>query len=410
MYNPTFGPKSLDRHVLKSDFKVNKNLNLEDLQVREALVQEAVEFAKHGLTRFNLKSNDLAGRRIYTLTDFPTQLVLRKATENLSRISRAKQSNRLEIIQRVALFCSEGVPFCVAKFDIKNFYQSIDHNKLKTTLHRRLVTAPSTRFVLDEFIDRCSTLGIEGLPAGLSISAILAEMYMQDFDAAMKSGAETFFYARYVDDIIVIRPSTEIQKTLTDSVLEKLPYGLNLNTTKTKFYKFSSERQKEPITDHKFSYLGFSFDVGKISKERPPKRIVLIDIAQEKVNKMKTRLVKSLLQFNKDNDFDDLRDRLRLICGNYKFFDHKKSRTRFAGTSHTYSLIQLPSLSLQELDDFKRKMLLTKTGKICGHLNFTNEQRKELLSLCFSKCYSNKTHFYFSPNRLKKLTECWKYA
>ena len=410
MYNPTFGLKSLDQQILKSDFKVNKDLNLYNVEARETLVQAAVELAKNGITGFDPKSHDLAGRKIYTLTDLPTQLVLRKAAENLSRISRAKQANRLEIIQRMALFCREGVPFCVAKFDIKQFYQSIDHRKLKTTLQRRLATAPSTRSVLDDFLDRCSNLGIEGLPAGLSISAILAEMYMQDFDTLLKSDAETHFYARYVDDIIIIRPSTENQETFKQRVLKELPYGLHLNTKKTRFYTFSEEPQKNPSTEHKFSYLGFSLDVGKMSKGKNSHRAVLVDIAKSKVDKIKTRIIKSLLQFKIDNNYDDLRDRLRLICGNYKFYDYRKSRIRFAGTSHTYSLIQQPSHSLQELDNFKRKMLLAKSGRICRHLNFTKTQRGELLSLSFSNCYSNKTHFHFSSDRLKTLMECWKYA
>lgn len=178
MYNPTFGPTSLERQIQKSDFKTYNNLDIGNTVAREALIQKAVDSAKNGLTNFNLKSTKLAGREVYHLTDFPTQLVLRKATENLGKISRAKQANRLEIIQRLALFCREGIPFCVAKFDIEQFYQSIDHSKLKTSLHRRLTTSPSTKLVLNDFIDRCSNLGIEGLPAGLPISAILAEMYM----------------------------------------------------------------------------------------------------------------------------------------------------------------------------------------------------------------------------------------
>lgn len=336
MYNPTFGPKSLDRQILKSDFKANKSLNLDDPKAREVLVQEAVKLAKAGFTSFNLNSSDIAGRKVYTLTHFPTQLVLRKATENLSKISRAKQANRLDIIQRLALFCREGLPFCVAKFDIEQFYQSIDHSELRAMLQRRLSTAPSTKVVLDAFIDSCSRLGIEGLPAGLSISATLAEMYMQDFDNSMKLESETSYYARYVDDIIIIRPPLENEKFFESRVVDRLPIGLHLNQEKTKFYKFSESLEKEPKTEHKFSYLGFSFEVSEIGKKiKPHQRSVLIDISPSKVNKLKTRLIKSVLQFKVDHNYDDLRDRLRLICGNYKFYDYRKSRTRFAGISHT---------------------------------------------------------------------------
>ncbi len=359
-----------------------------------------------------LAKNDLAGRTIFQVNDLPTELVLRKANQNLRRIANAKQSNRMDIVQRLGLLCEEGMPFCIARFDIANFYQSVDQTALKELVLRRISTSPSTQFVLLTFIDRCAALGIKGLPPGLAISASLSEFYMQDFDRFIRTNIRAHMYARYVDDIVVVLPPSPDTRTLRRDITRALPCGLHFNTEKSHVYSFGDEKKASPKIEKTFEYLGFSFSVYEQSKKSPKIRQVIIDIAKSKVKKRKTRMIKSVIQFLADGNFDDLKDRFRLICCNYQFYDYQKSKHRLAGTRHTYSLIHLPSSALSELDAFQRKIILQKTGKISAPLNsvLTNSQRKELLRLGFKKGFENKTYFHFPPSRLKHLMECWKYA
>ena len=411
MYDPTFGPTSLERHLRKGDFHSNPHLST--VAGSEAMVSAAVLAARHGLTGMTLARNDLAGRTIYQLTDLSCELVLRKAAQNLRKISKARQGNRLDIVRRLHLFCEEGMPFCIGKFDIKQFYQSIDQKALKDLITRRLATSPGTRVVLTGFIDRCAALGVIGLPPGLAISAALSEFYMQDFDSHMRSTIRAHLYARYVDDIVVVLPPASSIKELREDISKALPVGLQLNSRKTRIINFADDKKATPSVEAEFDYLGFRFRVFEISKKDSPLvRKVTLDIAPSKVKRRKTRMVHSVLKYLQDGNFEDLHDRFKLITCNYRFFDHQGSKYRLAGARHNYGLIDSPSEALVELDDFQRKLLLRTTGKIGAQLRakLTRMQRRELLRLSCTKGYEKNVHFHFPPDRLKSLMDCWKYA
>ena len=409
MHDPTFGPVSLWRHLRKNDFKRFASLKTHD--ARTAEIHEAALLGKNGFRTLRLSINKLSGNNIYQLTDLPSELVLRKAAENLRKISGTKQSNRFEIVSRLKLLCEEDLPFCIAKFDISQFYESTDQTHLKALLKRHLATAPATRAVLSSFLDQCAAQGISGLPRGLAISAEMSELYMKTFDTLQRTDPATHLYVRYVDDIIIVsQPTNELPK-LRQQVIQRLPPGLRLNYNKTKLLTFSGHAEGTLTVEHGFDYLGFHFSVYHI-KKRGSQRKVVLDIAKSKVKKRKTRIICSVLQYLEDGNFDDLRDRIKLITCNYRFFDHKKSHKRLAGNYHAYRPIDIPSESLAEMDKFFRNIILSNNGKIGCPLSqsLTMKQRRELLRLSFQRGFEKNIQFAFSPTRLKYLIECWKYA
>lgn len=190
MYDPTFGSAALARHLSKSDFK--KRPALQNESHKKAVIDQAVATARNGFASLPLTPNDLAGRTVYQVDDLASDLVLRKAAQNIRMITGTKQSNRMEIARRLKLFCEEGMPFTIVKMDIKSFYPSIDQDALYCQIKRRLLTAPSTRSVLGSLIDQCKANSVPGLPPGLAISAELSEFYMQDFDRNVREALEAF--------------------------------------------------------------------------------------------------------------------------------------------------------------------------------------------------------------------------
>ena len=413
MYDPTFSASSLERHIIKGDFRRYRSaLKDKDPKARARVIEKAAEIGEGGFRDLRFKTNTASGKTVYQLTDLSSELVLRKAVENLRTIAYTKQSNRLEIVRRLGLLLEEGLPFCVGKTDIRSFYETIDQNHLKELLRRRLFTSPGTRRVLNGFIDQCAAHGVVGLPRGLSISAVLSEFYMQDFDDQMRIIPNIHLYSRYVDDIIVVAQPDGDFKSFRKEIANLLPTGLRLNARKTRLIEFRNKRSPNPSIEHRFEYLGFSFEVHEIGNSIPYDRTVRIDIARSKINKRKTRVMRSLLQFIRDQDFKDLHDRLKLLTCNYSFHDSKNDRVRFAGVCHTYGLISWPSSALTELDQFLRRVLLSNTGKICGPLaqELSKSQRKELLRLTFTGGFVNRIHFHFPPDRLNHLIKCWKYA
>ena len=413
MYNPTFGQTALRRHIHKNDFKKCPFLKVPTAQ--DTLLERAAAIGSNGFENLNFRTSNLAGRTIYQLLDLESELVLRKAAQNVGTILETKQSNRMQIIRRIRLLCEEGMPFCLGRFDIRHFYESIDQHHLEETINRRLTTSPSTRNVLSTFLQQCRLNGVNGLPQGLAISAALSELYMSSFDESVPRRLDTHFYARYVDDILVLLPPTDVVGSLKHNVVSMLPTGLSLNEKKTRILSFSKKTKAHGGAEYKFDYLGFSFCVGwltKAKKDRTVSRRVTIDIAQSKVAKRKTRVVRALLQYLSDRNFDDLVDRFKIITCNYPFFDHRNAQLRLAGNSHSYGLIDLPSQALGELDMFVKRILLSKRGKIGFQLAqaLPKSRKQRLLRLSFTRGFEDRTHFHFGPNRLNYLIKCWKYV
>jgi len=244
------------------------------------------------------------------------------------------------------------------------------------------------------------------------MSAELSEFYMQDFDQRIGEQLKAHYFARYVDDIILILPELKSPNSLKAEIEEALPVGLKLNFSKSKIYPFGETKKKTTSVEHSFDYLGFKFNVHEIRKERPCARQVELDIASSKVKKNKTRIVKSLLQYLADGNFDDLIDRVRILTCGYQFFDERQQKIRSGGIQHTYNLVEIDAPAIAELDEFLLKMILSKRGPICGWLALclSNRQKKDILKHSFYTGFANRVHFRFSADRLAALVECWKYA
>lgn len=114
--------------------------------------------------------------------------------------------------------------------------------------------------------------GGQGIPQGLPISGVLANIYMIDFDEAMVDAAKEVggLYLRYSDDFILVSPSLggfrTLQQALQKQVLQ-LP-TLALHPKKTKRYYYSGgcvRRLNEDLSfgedsGNAIAYLGFTFD------------------------------------------------------------------------------------------------------------------------------------------------------
>jgi len=235
---------------------------------------------------------------------------------------------------------------------------------------------------------------------------------MQDFDRRMRHLLRAHYFARYVDDIVIVLPELDDPKNIRKQIEDSLPPGLKLNSSKSRFYSFSGTKTKIPAIEHCFEYLGFKFNVSQLNNDRPFSRNVSIDIAESKIKKNKTRIVRSFLQYLSDGNFHDLEDRVRILTCGYQFFDEKQQKMRNAGLQHTYSLIDINAPALFELDRFFAGIVLSRSGPIGGRLalTLTNRARKELLRYSFVTGVTNGAHFRFSADRLASLMGCWKYA
>ena len=107
-----------------------------------------------------------------------------------------------------------------------------------------------------------------GIPQGLPISAVLANIYMHSFDKSISKFIKNIsgFYNRYSDDIILICPFS-YKEMCTDIMQKELRnVKLDYSQEKTRHFKVAVDGDSIPVIDENtnkptiIEYLGFCFD------------------------------------------------------------------------------------------------------------------------------------------------------
>lgn len=187
---------------------------------------------------------------------------------------------------------------------------------------------------------------VDGLPRGLSISPTLAELFLERFDAKIALHPDVLYRARYVDDIVIFTTSIKNDKVKSDidTLLNKM--GLSLNDDKAKSYSGSTEGAA-------FDYLGYSFRVTPIKKG--PNQVV-VTISNAKLNKIKTRVVKSFSDYKKHNNISLLKRRLEYLSM-LKTVKKGKNGHLLAGIAYNYRFVTDEFECLKPIDRFIRHQL-----------------------------------------------------
>jgi hypothetical protein len=100
-----------------------------------------------------------------------------------------------------------------------------------------------------------------GIPQGSPISAVLSNIYMLEFDAAMHAAAVQVggLYRRYCDDIMVVVPPAEAQRIEDLAMAQITRLKLKINTDKTHRIEFPTDKSHVALENKTLQYLGFTF-------------------------------------------------------------------------------------------------------------------------------------------------------
>lgn len=148
------------------------------------------------------------------------------------------------------------------KLDIKNFYPSIRHDYLiqflsSCSVPREVVklieAAISMPTVSSEREDY--SLNERGVPQGLSISNVLASIYLLEVDRVL-GGIFGDSYYRYVDDILYLTKKKSVAPMMERAVKEFSELGLEVHEVDFSNGKSVYGR----VGEDRFSYLGYVFD------------------------------------------------------------------------------------------------------------------------------------------------------
>lgn len=421
MYDQSFNAKSLERQIRKSDF--TKLRQLRDDNHRTRLVEQSVERSKYQIGNFNsFRLSKIGKRTVCKVTKYSDELFLRKLNNNVTELANTRNIDRDSIIESIKTILKEGTEYRVYRLDIKSFYESIPTNILLEKLEKIKQLSSPTKAHIQTLLSAFAATGNSGVPRGLSISATLAEVLMRDFDEAVRTHPNIYFFSRYVDDIIIVSSGEENKRKFIRWIKAILPAGLTLNsnkqTTKERACLHQEKYNTYSITSNlksiNFEFLGYEFtvtDPDKDQKKTP--RTVSLDIAKSKVKKIKTRIIKSLLDFNKNKDMQLLDKRIAFLCTNFSVIDADRDRKRLAGIHHNYHQVDAStSKALPDLEEYLTKVISSGQGSASDTF-FTltsTAQRRKLLRWSFIRGFNEKKYLSFSKAKLAEIKRCWAYA
>jgi RNA-directed DNA polymerase len=188
--------------------------------------------------------------------------------------------------------------------DIKTFYDGIPLDRLTTLLQKNLKYEPAIGLVRHALStptvpkdsrrkDHSKYRVQRGVPQGLAISNILAALYLNEIDVAMKALDVAYF--RYVDDVLIYGEEDKVRKAHKSLSARLKRRGLALHSMK------SGKGQLGQLSDP-FTYLGYSFEWPRITVRTSTIERLLHSLASKFTHYMHTKAtrLKSEKHLNSD--------------------------------------------------------------------------------------------------------------
>lgn len=385
---------------------------------RLAVIQAAVTVATNGFAAYApVHTAMVKGRKCYSIGDYSQALILRIVARFIARRFRVEAKNRDRIVRGVIESLSDSTPIYIIRRDISSFYESLPLDRTIKRLTHEVFIPTQLRQHLDCFFSTFCAGATAGLPRGICISAVIAELAMEDFDRSVKNLKGVYKYFRYSDDILIFsyEPTAAIEAALPSL----LPQGMVFNPKKSSSIALDCE-DKSVQKLESFEYLGYSYRMTNLCGAKDPRKIH-VGISDRKISKLKTRIFCSLKAYRKDKNFELVRDRLEFLSGNYIVYRHgastvKSSKYVKSGIHYNYKLCgayekgemrPYSGSELKALDGFYHS-LLAPTGLLGAHLSLS--QRDGLKVLSFYKGFALKIMTKFPAARVQEIKGAWRNA
>lgn len=317
--NAILNPTTEDFKVLNSLKESKEFLKSKREEILEETLTKISALASKSDYRISLiKGKIKYGSQLYNHENLAVHhFVLKQLQRNIYKTFKVKQANRRQIVSQIKLLLDDGFPKVIVRTDISSFYESIHHESLLSKIEQNsLLSYPSKKIIADVLNQYWQTLiadGIKtttdvrkGVPRGFGISAYLSELYMRDFDRKMSRSPNVTYYARYVDDIIIVfTPESRTENKTSDSYKNQVKSlifqatQLAVNEDKTSVIDLRKEdRERRATINYKLTYLGYQFIVGYKHNliERKTKRLPLVTKMSE--NKFERYQLKISLAFD----------------------------------------------------------------------------------------------------------------
>ncbi|WP_185460358.1 reverse transcriptase domain-containing protein [Listeria rocourtiae] len=371
-----------------STYKKREDAYLND--IRKDIIASKYKFVRYK-EKLIVKSRHAFPRciSIPTLKDKLTHKII---LETLKEYYPSKARTQLpqECIKEIREELGKGKYTFFIKLDLSNFYGNLNHELLEGQLKMVVKDKLLLRLILSAIKtptfpeQKQETIGI---PQGLSISNILAHIYMQDFDSLTIE--EDFFMIRYVDDILILCHQGD-QELIYNKLRSFLENNLKLVLN-------SKKEMRSALVDDSFDYLGYELGLTKGNKP-------LVSVKKKNMEKIEKRIINLITKYKyqssegwKNFSTDAFIFELNIIITGAiaKKIDEQSDTHKRYGWIFFYSQInQLDRL--YHLDNFISKQV--------KNLNIPTNDKKKIKK--FSKAYREvrynlaNTNYIFRPDNL----------
>lgn len=305
----------LERKILKDDFNIK-------LQYSNTLGTDGISTNK--FSKILDEEIDLIEKKVkdrtYNISPYKEQLILKSRNSNPRMISIPTNRDKLvlnalqkfiaaefkdivstdhvsEKINAVKKIIQSKKYNSFIKIDIKNFYPNIDHQILLEKI-KKYIDDEEALYILEKAltqitiaqgrrVDKNNNIEKKGVAQGLSISNILASIYLHDVDVKYQNYKDMSYF-RYVDDILIICDKEDVEniKICLKSDIEELNLELH------EFKDSSDKSTSGTINVDDFQFLGFRFHKN------------IISVREQSIDKLRNRIVEVFYSNIKNNDED----------------------------------------------------------------------------------------------------------
>jgi len=373
-------------------------------------IEGKLSAGEYHFSRFESKS--FKGKVGWAFASAADELVAKKLNDNIRRLFKVRPSDRHAIVKQTIALSKDSQPVTIARLDIKDFYESLDRTSIVKFITEEWLLSHQNRMVLKQWDIQLASQGIQGLPRGMSLSSTLSEIRIRHFDKQMKLYSQVYFYARYVDDIIVFYSG---KQTKLDSImkerLEASAKELTLNKDKS-FYTVLNDPTNGSSAN--IDYLGYKLTIQNYSKKPEAKRKVQVFISDKKVNKIKERVRRAFRAYSKDRRYNLLLARLKFLSANqYIIGDIERTKLK-SGIYYNYPLINNYS-QLKELDSFYQKFINSSKEPAYSAMQLikkhggtiSDERLKQIEAISFQFGFKHRVMNSFTNDLNKKIKRCW---
>ncbi|WP_144732233.1 antiviral reverse transcriptase Drt3a [Acinetobacter oleivorans] len=358
----------------------------------------------------------------YIHNDYPHEhLMTRHCSNVLINLHNIRTPDRRDLITLLANIIKDGLKtnyISIHRFDIKSFYESIKFESVEYIINDSRLES-GVRTTLKSLYKNKNKLF-----RGVSVTAVLSEIYMKDFDYRMKSNKNILYFFRYVDDMVLIVKEGINEKEVLNFVETNLPDGLYLNNNKHSYLTiknnlilakkcekrissgvyFPSKLDSECFID----FLGYKFIFTMKSKME-----VEVGISEVKKSLIKKKILRSFFKYRKEKDFNMLVSRLNYLCSNVRILS---SRRLYSGIYYNYSLIDFDIngkcgagyKDLCDIDNFIKSIIYNGNNHpVVRGIYFNRQQILDLKKISIISGFNDRRILKLSNERISKIKGAW---